>query len=73
MAVRPPEAVTDLLAKVVCARAGAGFIDANARIECGIDEITDRVDDDDHRGTKQSDKASADRWAERLSGRVSLI
>ncbi|BBX85550.1 hypothetical protein MAUB_34230 [Mycolicibacterium aubagnense] len=55
------------------ARAGAGFVDTDARIECGIDEITDRVDDDDHWGAKQSDEAAADRWAERLSGRVSLI
>ena len=73
MPVCPSQAIANLGSKIAGPNIRPGLIHPDARVQCCVYEVTDRVDGNRYRGSKQPDEAAADRGSESLSSGVCLI
>ena len=67
------QAVADLGAEVAGAGVRPGLVHPDARVECCVYEVADRVNGNRHRGSQQPDEPAADCRSEGLRGGVCLI
>lgn len=73
MTIRPLQAVANFRAKIAYAGVRSGLVNLDARVECCVDEIADRVDGNRHGCSQEPDESAADCWSESLSSGVCLI